>query len=282
MRRPELVVAGGTALVTGAAGGMGEHIAKGLARRGADLVVLDRDETGLTRVAGDIRRATPGAGVDACVVDLSDRTATDAAIARIRDAHPGLTMIFNNAGVAVGGEFAQVGAADFDWLLEINLLAPIRVTRALLPLLVENGEGQVVNTSSLFGLVGPPGQSAYCTSKFGLRGFSESLRSELASTGAGVGVTVVHPGGIRTNIANNARIAAGVPEAEARRNRKAFAKMLRYPADQAAEETIEAAVYRRPRLLIGNDAKALDALARLSPSHYWPLMSRAMSLAAKR
>ncbi|WP_084349226.1 SDR family NAD(P)-dependent oxidoreductase [Janibacter limosus] len=282
MNRPELVVAGGTAVVTGAAGGMGEHIAKGLARRGADLVVLDRDADGLARVVADIGRETPGAQVTTHVVDLADRAAADEVIARIRDAHPGVTMLFNNAGVAVGGRFTQVDAEDFDWLLEINLLAPIRFTRALLPVMLENGEGQVVNTSSLFGLVGPPGQSAYCTSKFGLRGFSESLRSELEEEDQPVGVTVVHPGGIKTNIAVNARVAGGVDPQEAESNRRAFARMLSYPADKAAEEIIEAAIARRPRLLIGNDAKALDKIARLSPSRYWSLMSRAMALAAKR
>ena len=282
MRRPALVVAGGTAVVTGAAGGMGEHLATGLARRGADLVLLDRDAEGLARVAADIARETPGAQVDTHVVDLADRGEADAVIARIRDGHPGVTMLFNNAGVAVGGRFGQVSAADFDWLLEINLLVPIRLTRALLPVMLENGQGQVVNTSSLFGLVGPPGQSAYSTSKYGLRGFSESLRSELEAEERPVGVTVVHPGGIRTNIATNARVAEGVDPVEAEQNKKAFAKMLTYPADRAAEEIIEAAIARRPRLLIGNDARALDVVARLSPSRYWSLMGRAMALAARR
>lgn len=282
MKRPELVVSGSTAIVTGAAGGMGEHIAKGLARRGADLVLLDVDATGLARTVEEIARETPGAEVTSYEADLSDRAAADDVIARVRDRHPGVTLLFNNAGVAVGGRFGQVGAEDFDWLLEINLLAPIRFTRALLPVMLENGEGQVVNTSSLFGLVGPPGQTAYCTSKFGLRGFSESLRSELEEEGQPVGVTVVHPGGIKTRIAENARVAAGVDEQEAARNKKAFAKMLSYPADQAAEEIIEAALARRPRLLIGRDAKALDVLARTNPSRYWSLMSRAMAFAAKR
>ncbi len=282
MKRPELVPAGGTAVVTGAAGGMGEHIAKGLARRGADLVILDRDAAGLERVARDIGRETPGAHVTTLVVDLADRAAADEAIARIRDGHPGVTMLFNNAGVAVGGRFGQVSAEDFDWLLEINLLVPIRLTRALLPAMLENGEGQVVNTSSLFGLVGPPGQSAYCTSKYGLRGFSESLRSELDAEQQPVGVTVVHPGGIRTNIATHARVAAGVDADEAERNRRAFDKMLVHPADTAAETIIEAVVARRPRVLVGNDAKALDVLARVTPSRYWSVMGRAMALAAKK
>ncbi|MEK4242269.1 SDR family NAD(P)-dependent oxidoreductase [Janibacter sp. FSL W8-0316] len=282
MKRPDLVVAGGTAVVTGAAGGMGEHLAKGLARRGADLVVLDRDAAGLERVVAEIGRETPGAWVTPFVVDLSERAAADAAIARIRDEHAGVTMLFNNAGVAVGGRFVDVSAQDFDWLLEINLLVPIRFTRALLPLMLANGQGQVVNTSSLFGLIGPPGQSAYSTSKFGLRGFSESLRSELEAEDQPVGVTSVHPGGIRTGIARNARIAAGTGPDESERGRAAFDKVLRYPADRAAEEIIEAAVARRPRLLIGNDARALDAVARLLPARYWSLMGRGMALAGKR
>ena len=282
MKRPDLVVAGGTAVVTGAAGGMGEHLAKGLARRGADLVVLDRDAAGLERVVAEIGRETPGAWVTPFVVDLSDRAAADAAIARIRDEHAEVTMLFNNAGVAVGGRFVDVSAQDFDWLLEINLLVPIRFTRALLPLMLANGQGQVVNTSSLFGLIGPPGQSAYSTSKFGLRGFSESLRSELEAEDQPVGVTSVHPGGIRTGIARNARIAAGTDPDESERGRAAFDKVLRYPADRAAEEIIEAAVARRPRLLIGNDARALDAVARLLPARYWSLMGRGMALAGKR
>ena len=110
MSRPELVVAGGTAVVTGAAGGMGEHLAKGLARRGADLVVLDRDAAGLERVVAEIGRETPGARVTPFVVDLSDRAAADEVIVRIRDEHAGVTMLFNNAGVAVGGRFVDVSA----------------------------------------------------------------------------------------------------------------------------------------------------------------------------
>lgn len=281
MKRPDLVVAGGTAVVTGAAGGMGEHIAAGLARRGANLVILDRDADGLARVAAEIGRETPGAQVATYVADLAVREEADAVIARVRDGHPGITMLFNNAGVALGGRFTQVTAEDFDWLLEINLLVPIRFARALLPVMLENGQGQVVNTSSLFGLVGPPGQSAYCTSKFGLRGFSESLRSELESEQKPVGVTVVHPGGIKTNIAVNARVSGGVSEQDAARERKAFGKMLSYPADKAAEEIIEATIARRPRLLVGKDAKALDVLARLSPGQYWTPMRKLMAAVAK-
>ncbi len=280
MSLPPLDVTRSTALVTGAAGGMGEHLARGLARRGAHVVLLDRDGAGLAQVAQLIRTEAPGVEVTTYEVDLSDRAAYEPVVARIVDAHPAINLVFNNAGVALGGTFADVSAEDFDWLLEVNLIAPIRITRAVLPLLRENGNAQVVNTSSLFGLVAPPGQSAYATSKFGLRGFSESLRHELA--GEGIGVTVVHPGGIKTNIAVNARVAAGVSEKEAEKNKKAFAKMLSYPAPKAAEEIIEAAIAREGRLLIGNDAKFLGIMARLLPARYWSVASWLMSRAAKR
>lgn len=281
-RLPDVEVSGSLAVVTGAAGGMGEHIAKGLARRGGDLVLLDRDAAGLKRVAGEIAELWPELTVTTYEVDLSDRAATDKVIARIVDAHPAVSLLFNNAGVALGGEFTQVSAEDFDWLLEINLLAPIRFCRALLPLMIENGGGQIVNTSSLFGLVGPSGQTAYSTSKFGLRGFSEALRNELESLDAPVGVTSVHPGGIKTNIAVNARVADTVDPEKAASEKRAFAKMLSYPAEKAAEEIVEAAIHRAPRLLIGNDAKALDVLARVTPGSYWGLMQRGMALAARR
>ncbi len=275
---PAIEVSGSTALVTGAAGGMGEHIARLLAERGADVVVVDRDAVGLTRVA-DAIRAAGDATVHDYVVDLADRSATDAMIDRIMGQHPDVNLLFNNAGVALGGRFGQVPAADFDWLLEINLLAPIRITRAFLPGMLARGNAQVVNTSSLFGLVGPAGQTAYSTSKFGLRGFSESLRSELEADGSDVGVTVVHPGGIRTNIAVNARIADGVDPLEAARIQAHFARMLSYPAAKAAQEIVDAAVARRPRLVIGADAKALDVLARSNPWGYWSYLERGMKLA---
>lgn len=274
---PDLEVAGSVALVTGAAGGMGEHLAKGLARRGADVVLLDRDVDGLARVAAEIAAQSPAVTVTTYDVDLADRPATDAVIARVVAAHPRIDLLLNNAGVALGGTFTQTAATDFDWLLEINLLAPVRLTRAVLPIMLEGGGGQVVNTSSLFGLVGPAGQSAYSTSKFGIRGFSESLRSELQQLRAPVGVTSVHPGGIRTGIAKNARVGSQVDPAEAARHQKAFAAMLSYPADKAAEEIIEAAIARKPRLLIGNDAKVLDVLARVTPGHYWGIMERSMA-----
>ncbi|GAA3602871.1 SDR family oxidoreductase [Marihabitans asiaticum] len=275
---PALDVAGATVVVTGAAGGMGEHIAKGFARRGADLAVVDRDEEGLARVVGEIEAETQ-VRVTSYVVDLADREAVTDLAARLRDGHPPVRVLVNNAGVALGGRFTEITEDEFDWLLEVNLHTPIRLTRALLPIMLENGEGQVVNLSSLFGILGVPGQTAYSTSKFGLRGFNEALRNELSAEDCSVGVTSVHPGGIATNIAKNARTGSGVDPAEAEQGKRKFDKVLRYPAAKAGEEIVQAALARRSRLLIGMDARALDALVRATPSSYWsylgPVMDRA-------
>lgn len=272
---PPVQVASSLALVTGAAGGMGEHLAYGLSARGAGLIIVDRDEVGLSRVAAELTRRRPDLGVATMVVDLAEPTSGQAMIDSILTDHPRLNLIFNNAGVAMAGRFDELSEAEFDWLLEINLRAPIRIIRGLLPLLTANAEdgrsAQIVNTSSVFGLLAPYGQSAYSTSKFGLRGFSESLGHELA--GRGVGVTCVLPGGIRTNIARNARIAATIDAASTGKQISTFDKALRYPADRAAEKIIEAMINRRRRLLIGGDAQLLSAVIRLSPTGFGRILS---------
>lgn len=271
---PPLELAGAKALVTGAAGGMGEHLARGLARRGARLVVADIRPEELSRVRERIGRETPGAEVSEYLVDLSDPGATDAFIDWIRSEHADLQVLINNAGVALGGRVDEVAREDLDWLLTINLLTPMRMTHALLPLLLANGEAtgghaHIVNQSSLFGLLPPPGQAAYSAAKFGVRGFSEALRHELQDGRRPVGLTQVHPGGIRTDIARNARVGAGTDPQEERDVREAFDRFLRFPADRAAELIIAAMVSRNPRLLIGVEAKALSGVVRILPGRYW-------------
>lgn len=260
--------AGGTAVVTGAAGGIGEQVAYGLARRGSDLVLIDRDAERLAAVAGRIR----GVRVEAIVADLSDIAGLADVAARVLAAAPRTTLLVNNAGVALGGTFDQVSADEFDWVMDINFRAPVALTRLLLPTLLASPGSHVVNVSSLFGLIGPPGQTAYSASKFALRGFSESLRHELADRG--VGVTCVHPGGIRTRIAENARVAAGVDEAEAAEGKANFAKLLTYPADKAAERILAGVAKRKGRVLIAWTAVAPDVLARLFPTSYLAVMTR--------
>lgn len=280
---PTLRLAGATAVVTGAAGGMGEHLARGLARRGASVIAADVRREPLMRVCASIREESPQVAVHDYVVDLADTTAADSFTEWVRSEHREVRVLVNNAGVALGGHLSEVSREDIDWLLTVNLLTPVRMTHALLPLLLENGEASgghahIVTMSSLFGLVAPPGQGAYSTSKFGLRGFSEGLRHELAERGAPCGVTQVHPGGIRTDIARHARVGGGADPEQERKGREAFDRLLRFPADKAAELIIEAMVARNPRLLIGADAKALQGLARVAPMRYWSVLQRGISL----
>jgi len=280
---PPLELARAKVVVTGAAGGMGQHLARGLARRGARVVVADVRSAELAGVAEQIRREMPRAEVTEYVVDLSDVAATDGFTNWIRDEHSDLQVLVNNAGVALGGRVSEVSREDIDWLVTINLLTPIRMTHALLPVLLANGaasggHAHIVNMSSLFGLMAPPGQAAYSTAKFGLRGFSEALRHELQDGRQPCGITQVHPGGIRTDIARRARVGAGTVPDEEREGREQFDRFLRFPAEKAAELIIEAMIRRNPRLLVGVDAKALSAVTRVLPRRYWSLLGRGMNI----
>jgi short-subunit dehydrogenase len=264
--------AGGTAAVTGAASGIGEALAHTLAARGSDLVLLDRDAERLEGVAGAVRSRHPRRKVSSLVVDLADDEATQAIGARLAAEHPEITLLVNNAGVALGGRFDQVTLDEFDWVLAINFRAVVRLTHALLPVLKAHPGSHLVNVSSIFGIVAPPGQAAYAASKFAVRGFTESVRHELAQDG--VGVTVVHPGGIRTRIAETARSGSGVSAEQSAQGKKQFAKLLRMPPEKAAAQIVAAIEMRRPRLLIGGSAKVPDILVRLLPGSYWRLVDR--------
>lgn len=270
---PPYVFTGSTALLTGAASGMGEQLAYGLAARGSDLVLLDRDAEGLEAVAARLRAENPQRGVDTRVVDLADLESLEPLITMITVTHPMINLVINNAGVALGGRFDQVSAEDFDWLMAVNFHAPVVLTRLLLPALSRQPGSHIVNVSSLFGLIAPPGQTAYAASKFAIRGFSDALRHELAGR---IGVTTVHPGGIRTQIAASARMPAGSSRAETERARDGFARLLTYPADRAAEDILRAVARRKGRLLIARSAVLPDVLARLLPGSYWAFLQRFM------
>jgi short-subunit dehydrogenase len=253
--------AGATAVVTGAAGGMGEHLARGLAERGSHLLLVDRDAAGLDDVASSLRSTYPDGRVTTIVADLSDRDAVERVVLDVRTATDRIDLLVNNAGVALAGRFEQISMDDFDWVMAVNFTAPVLLTHRLLPLVAPGGH--IVNVSSIFGLVGPTGQTAYSSSKFALRGFTESLRNELLPRG--IGVTSVHPGGIRTNIALNARIGGSLSDADVERAKQSFDRLLTFPADRAAELMLEAVKARKPRLLIGLSAKVPDVVARVAP-----------------
>jgi short-subunit dehydrogenase len=264
--------AGRTCVITGAASGIGAALTLDLAARKAVLVLVDKDADGLERVAARARERG-AAAVSTFVIDLADGADRLDLAAEVAARHGGADLLVNNAGVALSGTFEQVSMADFDWLMEINLHAVIRMTKAFLPQLLSRPGSHVVNISSLFGLIAPATQVAYVTSKFGVRGFTEALRHELADRG--VGVTVVHPGGIKTNIAASARVSGPDLTGEQAAKAKAFAEAaLTMPPEDAAKLIVAAVQARKPRLVITRVAKAADWLARLTPTRYWAISER--------
>jgi short-subunit dehydrogenase len=261
---------GRVALVTGAGSGIGRGIAVALARRGVHLALLDIDGPGLATTAQEAE--AHGVRTSRHVMDVTDRAAVAGLPAAMREHHGRIDLLVNNAGVALGGTFEQVSEADFDWLMAINFDAVVRITRALLPLLHTSDDARIVNVSSVYGLVAPPGQSAYAASKFAVRGFSNALRHELEGTR--VGVTVVHPGGVATAIARSARAPAGVAAEEVATRRRAAEKSLRMPPARAGELIVRAVERRRARVLVGSDAVVVSLLERLAPVRYWRLLAR--------
>jgi NAD(P)-dependent dehydrogenase (short-subunit alcohol dehydrogenase family) len=259
-----------TAVITGAASGIGRGLAVALARRGCHLALADINEAGLEQTTQ--RVAAPGLRVSSHRLDVADADAVTAFPSVVRDVHPGVDLLFNNAGVALGGTFEQVSASDFEWLFAINFWGAVRMTRAFLPLLNASDDARIVNLSSVYGLAGPPGQTAYAASKFAVRGFSEALRHELE--GSSVGVTVVHPGGVATAIADNARLPVGTSAAEAARGRAAANKLLKMPAEEAGEIIVRGVERRRPRVLVGSDARLIDLFVRLLPVRHWQVLRR--------
>jgi short-subunit dehydrogenase len=264
--------AGGAAVVTGAASGIGKALAERLAERGSNLVLVDRDADRLAGVAEGVRAAPPLLAVHTYVVDLSDDEATGRLAATLTTEHPETTLLVNNAGVALGGRLDQVTLEEFDWVMAVNFRSVVRLTHAMLPALKAHPGSHLVNVSSVFGIFAPPGQAAYAASKFAVRGFTEAVRHELAENG--VGVTVVHPGGIKTRIAESARTGSGVSIEEYEKGRRQFAKLLSIPPEVAAAQIVAAIEKRRPRLLIGWSAKVPDVLVRLLPGSYWKLIAR--------
>jgi short-subunit dehydrogenase len=264
--------AGRTCVLTGAAGGIGAALALELAKRRMVLVLVDKDADGLARIAA-LAREVGAADVATYVIDLSDGGDRRDFAAEIASRYGGVDLLVNNAGVTLMGTFEQNSIADFDWLLEINLHAVIRMTKAFLPQLLARPGSHVVNMSSMFGLIAPPGQVAYVTSKFGVRGFTDALRNEVEPRE--VGTTVVHPGGIKTNIAANARISSADPDGEQATQARRFAETaLTMPADQAARLIVAAVQARKPRLVITKEARAADWLVRLTPTRWWAVGRR--------
>jgi NAD(P)-dependent dehydrogenase (short-subunit alcohol dehydrogenase family) len=278
MSRKRVEVDGRTAFVSGAASGMGRAVAVRLAAHGCPVAIVDQDEDGLRETAD----MTSGPLL-ARTLDVRDRQAQMAFAAEVAEWAPSpLGMVLNNAGVGTSQSIAEGSLEDDEWVLEINLGGVINGTRAFLPILLRQDSGVIVNTSSVFGLVGIPFQSAYCTSKFAVRGFTESLRHELRGTG--VNAVTIHPGGVKTNIARNARYHAhplepGLSHEEAARR---FEQMCFTTPERAAKIIHEGVKAGRSRVLVGPDAYLFDALARLAPTRYFDVLALMEGLSARR
>ncbi|HEX5356265.1 MAG TPA: SDR family NAD(P)-dependent oxidoreductase [Aquabacterium sp.] len=261
------------AAITGAASGMGRTLALELARRDCHLALSDVNEAGLAETAQMAGKL--GVKVTTAKLNVADREAMNAWADQVARDHGKVNLIFNNAGVALGAFIETVKPEDFQWIMGINFWGVVWGTQAFLPHLKKSGDGHVVNTSSLFGLLASPTQGTYNSSKFAVRGFTEALRQELDLENCGVSATCVHPGGIRTNIARAAKMDHSMAartggDAEAARSR--FDKMLNVTtAEGAALQILRAVERNQRRVLVGPDAKLLDFMVRLVGSWYQPI-----------
>jgi short-subunit dehydrogenase len=274
-------IRGAAAAITGAAGGIGRALALEMVSRGVgSLALADRDEAGLKAVAAEIGSK---ARVTTHKVDVSEAEQIKAFAQAAITAHPSLNILVNNAGVALLGDFTEVDQAQMEWLININFWGVVHGTRAFLPHLSQQRAAHIVNLSSIFGIIAPPGQTAYCAAKFAVRGFSESLRHELTMAESPVRVLVVHPGGIATDIARNSRMGTGVTD-NARRTESIdrFDKLARKSPAAAAMHIASAIEADKLRVLIGSDAKFADIIQRLRPATYWAMLGRALQKRAER
>lgn len=266
----KLIFAGGTAVITGAASGIGEALSHALARRGSNLVLLDRDAERLAAVAKSIQHEHTALQVVTYSVDLADAEATSRVAGAVLEEHPRIRLLVNNAGVALAGRFDQVTLDEFEWVIDTNFRAVVRLAHTLLPALLAEPDSHLVNVSSVFGLYAPAGQTAYAASKFAIRGFTQALRHELGEYG--IGVTSVHPGGVRTRIAESARVGSGVSPEEHEIAQEEYKKLPAMPPVRAAELIAKGIERRRARILIGWSARLADVLARLLPTAHGTIL----------
>jgi NADP-dependent 3-hydroxy acid dehydrogenase YdfG len=264
------VFRGAVVALTGAASGIGRAVALNLAAEGCTLALADRDAAGLERTALEAREL--GVEVSATVLDVAARAEVDAWAEACVRRHGGLSLLICNAGVALGGTIEQVSVEDIAWLMGVNFWGVVHCVKAFLPALKQRPGAHVAVLSSVYGLVAPAGHAAYAASKFAVRGFAEALRHELAE--ARVGVSIVHPGGVDTAIARNARVGTGADASQREDEVRRFSATARTSPEQAAEVILRGIRHREPRILIGRDARQLDRLQRLMPVKYWGVIAR--------
>jgi short-subunit dehydrogenase len=257
-------------VITGAASGIGRALALDLARRRSLLALSDVDEAGLAETVAQAR--TAGAVVLSHRVDVADRDAVAQYALDVVQELGRVNVVVNNAGVALAGDFSDLEYADIDWIVGVNFWGVVHGTKEFLPHLIASGEGHVVNLSSLYGLVSMPGQSMYNATKYAVRGMTEALREEMLVAGHPVGVTAVHPGGIKTAIARNARVS---PKQSKEETASLFDERLaRMTPERAAEIIVNAVLKNRARVLVGVDAHAVHHLAKLLGSRYQDVVAK--------
>ncbi len=261
--------AGKVAAITGAASGMGRSLAVALAKRGCEVAICDIDPVGLAETARLAKAAN--VRVTTRQVDVADEAAVKAWAESVASEHGRCNMIFNNAGIAYGATLERGDPAEFERVIAIDFWGVVYGTRAFLPYLRASGDGHVINTSSLFGLIAFPGSGAYNAAKFAVRGFTEALAIEMTMSRAPVAVTCVHPGGIKTNIMRASKVHPslvdiGVEDVDGSRRR--FERAFRVTSDDAAEIILRGVQKNARRVLVGTDARIADLIQRLLPAHY--------------
>jgi NADP-dependent 3-hydroxy acid dehydrogenase YdfG len=253
-------------VITGAASGIGRALALDVTRRGALLAISDIDEAGLAETV-DLVKAAGAREVRSDPLDVADRAAFTAYAAAVAEQFGRVNVVVNNAGVALAGDVEDLEYADMEWIIGVDFWGVVQGTKEFLPHLIASGDGHLVNMSSLFGLVSIPGQSMYNAAKYAVRGFSEALREEILMAGHPVGVTVVHPGGIKTAIARNARSSSREDHDESARYFDE--KLAKMEPEEAARIIVDKGILGgKARLLVGLDAHVVHQIARLTGSRY--------------
>lgn len=255
-------------VVTGAGSGIGRALSLRLARAGSALALADVNAAGLKETAQEAARH--GIEVSEHIVDVSDNERVAQFAQEVVARHGRATILVNNAGVALYGAIEQLSIDDIDWLMGINFRGVVHGVKHFLPILKQQPEAFILNVSSVFGFVAPPGQGAYCASKFAVRGFTEALRHEMQ--GSGVRVAAIHPGGVKTAIARSAKTGAGVDASYAEEAARDFDKVARTTPEAAAERIFRGILRNQERILVGPDARGIELLQRLMPVKYWRVM----------
>ncbi len=259
-------------VITGAGSGIGRALAQEVAYRGANVAISDVNEEGLAETKAMVEKT--GVGVFAESFDVSVRAAFEQHAANVVEEFGTAHVIVNNAGVSLRVFVEDMTYEDFEWLMDINFWGVVYGTMTFLPILQQNDWGHIVNISSVFGIVGIPTQSAYNASKFAVRGFTESLTMELNMTDSPVGVTSVHPGGIKTNIVRGGRVR-DIPFEEKYDIKETFDKKMAIThAEDAGRQIADAIQKGKERLLIGPDARLIDIGQRLLPVAYKKIVQR--------